>query len=198
MGWHAWTRCQVPWGLAVYMLETRSEVKNVGFLLVIGVVILDAMVWGPVLLNGDVLPNQSFFESKFSICHLHLPALQSGLASLVFGLGDGVQQKRLYSWCWHELSACVWGENYWLMGNWTAERLHFCCESELAKTETCLALPVTSRPQFLKQVDNVDHFYKGHRQRSMLQECSEESQPQVIQVSFLQWPCWLAMSPLTC
>ena len=31
-------------GLAVYMLETRKEVKNVGFLLVIGVVILDAMV----------------------------------------------------------------------------------------------------------------------------------------------------------
>ena len=107
MGWHAWTRCQVPWGLAVYMLETRSEVKNVGFLLVIGVVILDAMVWGPVLLNGDVLPNQSFFESKFSICHLHLPALQSGLASLVFGLGDGCSRNGCTHGAGTSVSMCL-------------------------------------------------------------------------------------------
>ena len=86
------------------------------------------------------------------------------------------------------VSACVWGENYWLMGNWTAERLRV----------PSFASDLAASIQFLKQVDNVDHFYKEHRQRSMLQECSEESQPQVIQVSFLQWPCWLAMSPLTC
>ena len=35
------------------------------------------------------LLKSEFFESIFSICHLCLLALHSGLASLVFGLGDG-------------------------------------------------------------------------------------------------------------
>lgn len=36
------------YGTAVYMLDQRPEVRNVGFVLVIGVVILDLMAWGPM------------------------------------------------------------------------------------------------------------------------------------------------------
>lgn len=68
--------------LAVYMLETRKEVKNVGFLLVIGVVILDAMVW------------------------------QVWYLGLVTGAAETALLMVLA-----RVAACVWGENYWLMGH---------------------------------------------------------------------------------
>ncbi|CAK9078957.1 Uncharacterized protein SCF082_LOCUS37695 [Durusdinium trenchii] len=70
------------YGLAVYMLDSRPAVKNVGFVLVIGVVILDAMVW--------------------HVWYLGLVTDAAETAVLMVLA---------------RVSACVWGEDYWLMGH---------------------------------------------------------------------------------
>ena len=149
------------------------------------------------------LLKSEFFESIFSICHLCLLALHSGLASLVFGLGDGCGRNGCTHGPGTSVSLCLGWE---LLAYGQLDRRKSALLLRACKDWNCLALSVTSRPQFLKQVkqvdnvDPVDHLKQGYigRVHSMLPKCSEESQPQVIQVSFSQWPCWLAMSPLTC
>ena len=70
------------YGTAVYMLDQRPEVRNVGFVLVIGVVILDLMVWHVWYLG------------------LVKDAAQTAVLMVLA-----------------RVSACVWGEDYWLMGH---------------------------------------------------------------------------------
>lgn len=85
-----------------------------------------------MLLNGDGFSNQSFLSQYFPfaiyVCWPCTQVWQVWYLGLVTGAAETAVLMVLA-----RVSACVWGENYWLMGNWTAERVHFCCE--LAKTE---------------------------------------------------------------